>query len=321
MAETDVIIVNYNGMEHLETCLQSLMAQTYRDWRGIVVDNGSTDGSMEFVRQHFPEISIITLGMNTGFAFATNRGIADGSSPYVALINNDIALEHDWLERMVTALKAHPESGAVACKMMNFFDRQRLDAAGDVLTRGLIPEARGHGQRDEGQYDVEAYVFGPCAGAALYRRRVFERLGAFDESFFAFYEDIDLDYRMQSEGWKVLYVPSAVCFHKRGATMNTMRGMSVRLHVRNDILCLAKNIPVHVVMGHFASAALRRARTWIAFSRKGFLLEVCSALAQAAWRFPSLWWKRRARQSRTIQAEYLRSLIEQKPMPRSDNAD
>ncbi|HLA69653.1 MAG TPA: glycosyltransferase family 2 protein [Bacteroidota bacterium] len=311
MTETAVIIVNLNGMDHIETCLGSLFRQTYSDCEVILVDNGSTDGSLDFVRRNFPKVKVLRLEKNTGFAFATNRGIVQTSSPYIALLNNDIELEAKWLQNMVDVLKNHPQAGATACKMLNFFDRGIIDAAGDVLTRAITAEARGHGEQDFGQYDMADYVFGPCAGAAVYRREVFDQIGFFDERFFAFYEDIDLDFRMQSGGWKVMYVPSAVCFHKRGATVRTMQRMAVKLHVRNSILFVLKNVPSRTIVRRLPSILTSRLRAWFAYSRKGHTAAVLQGMMEAVMRVPEMLSERKAIQAqRKVTVEYIESLME-----------
>lgn len=311
MAETSVIIVNLNGIDHLETCLGSLARQSYSDCDVILVDNGSTDASVEFAMRRFPKVKVLMLERNTGFAFATNRGIEQTSSPYIALLNNDIEVEGKWLERMVRALKVHPEVGAVACKMLNFSNRSVIDAAGDVLTRAAMAEARGHGDLDQGQYDRADYVFGPCAGAAVYRREVFERIGMFDESFFAFYEDIDLDFRMQAAGWKALYVPSAVCYHKRGATVRTMRRMVAKLHVRNNIFYVLKNIPSGIILRRLPAVVAARLWTWFVYVREGNGVGVLQGVVEAVLKTPDMISKRKAlRSNRKVSVEYIESLMD-----------
>lgn len=311
MPETSVVIVNLNGMDHLQTCLGSLFRQSYSDFEVVLVDNGSTDRSVEFVKEQFPAVKVMQLEKNTGFAFATNRGIEYTSTRFVALLNNDIELKDTWLQEMVEALEGHPEVGAGACKMLNFADRSVIDAAGDALTRAAMAEARGHGEMDRGQYDQAGYVFGPCAGAALYRREVFEQVGTFDESFFAFYEDIDLDFRMQSSGWKVLYVPSAVCYHKRGATVRTMQRIAVKLHVRNNIFYLLKNVPSRTILRRLPAFTVARMHVWLAYIRRGHTVGVLLGLAEAMLKLPEMLSKRRTlRMQRKVEVKYIESLMD-----------
>ena len=310
MAETSVIIVNLNGREHLEACLNSLFRQTYSDCDVVLVDNGSTDGSIEFVKTRFPKVNVLQLGRNTGFAYATNRGIEQTASSFVALLNNDIEVDQRWLEKLVSILRGSPEAGAVACKMLNFSNRSVIDAAGDALTRAAMAEARGHGHPDRGQYDQADYIFGPCAGAAVYKREVFDQNGLFDESFFAFYEDIDLDFRMQSSGWKVLYEPSALCYHKRGATVRKMQRMAVMLHVRNNIFYVVKNIPGRTIVRRFPAILASRLKVWLAYVRNGNVTGVLRGIAEAVLKMPEMLSKRKALKARRkVSVVYIESLM------------
>lgn len=287
--------------------------QTYRDFAVVLVDNGSSDGSQEFVRQKFPEVHVISLTENHGFAGAVNRGIRQTHSPYVALLNNDVEVEDRWLENLVGALKRHPEVGSAVGKMLNFFSRDVIDAAGDVLTKSLSGQARGFGENDTGQYDRENYVFGPCAGAAVYKRSMLDQVGLFDETFFAFYEDIDLDFRCQMQGWKTLYVPSARCYHKRGATAQSMHRLAVRLHIRNHIFCYIKNLPWQILLKRFPVIVAARLKNYYEYTRDGYFLEVLRALRDVVVMFPEMLKKRKEIQrKRTIPLAQLDAVFGQK---------
>lgn len=310
MPESFVIIPSHNGREHLPGCLESLLAQTCRDFEALVVDNGSSDGSAAWVRERFPGVRVLELEGNQGFARAVNQGLRLASGDYVALLNNDVELDPRWLERMVAALKGDPHLGAAACKMLDFSSRGILDAAGDVLTRSGLASARGHGQPDRGQFDRPELVFGPCAGAAVYRRAVFDRVGRFDESFFAFYEDIDLDFRMQMQGFQTLYVPTAVCYHKRGATRKTMEREAVKLHVRNDLHCMVKNLPVKLFLKRWPWLIGGRIQHWAGQCGRGFTGPVLRGIAEAILGLPEMVAKRKAIQAASrVQAEHLESLM------------
>ena len=311
MAETVVLIPNYNGMKHLEKCLESLQRQTYGDFQIVIIDNGSTDRSCELITDRFPKVQIIEMEKNYGFAGAVNKGITATQSTYVSLLNNDVEVDPRWLEELVKALVDNSGVGAVACKMLNFYSRDEIDAAGDVLSRSGSAVARGHGESDKGQYDAEDEVFGPCAGAALYRRNIFESVGLFDDDFFAFYEDIDFDFRMQLQGWKAKYVPSAVCYHKRGATIQGMRAFAVRLHVRNHLMYMMKNIPVGILFGRFPLIVVSWLKSWYNYVRSGNLLPVVLGIAGAVLMIPSVVRKRREIQAkRRVPVEYIRSMMQ-----------
>ena len=310
MPETAIIIPNLNGMEHLETCLRSLEHQTERDFQTFLVDNGSTDGSVEFVRTAFPAVTVIPFDTNRGFATAVNEGIGRSTSRYVGLINSDIELDPGWLRAMILGMENRPDVGAVACKMLNFFARDVIDAAGDVLTRSASASARGHGVKDYGQYDAEEFVFGPCAGAALYRRGMFEEIGLFDDDFFAFYEDVDMDFRMQMCGWKTAYVPRAICYHKRGATMERMYPLAVKLHVRNHIFYLVKNLPGEIFFRRLPLILGSRLRNWFLYSRSGYLGEVLRGVLEAVLAIPVMWARRKKIQrKRRVSIGYIESFM------------
>ena len=207
-----VVIPNWNGRRWLPGCLAALAAQTRPPAEVVVVDNGSTDGSLERLAERHPDVRVLALGRNTGFAAAANRGIEAATSEAVALVNPDAVLAPDWLERTAAALAADPGAGAVACKMVDLDDPGRVYDAGDVLRRDGVCEQRGRFQRDDGRFDEPGEVFAACAGAALYRREAVLAVGGFDERFFAYLEDVDLGLRLRLAGWRCRYEPG-----RRGA--------------------------------------------------------------------------------------------------------
>ncbi len=214
-----VIIVNWNGKAYLRVCLESLRQQTHPDFRVIVVDNGSTDGSLQMLAHDYPEVQVEALGENLGFVVASNRGAAlAGPVDVLVMLNNDTEVEPQWLQALCDALEAHPHAGAAASKMLLFDRRDVLHSAGDVMAPGFFPQNRGVWEKDEGQYDEDIWVFGPCGGAAAYRRQVWEALGGFDPRLFMYLEDVDLAWRMQKAGWKTVFVPQARVYHHLSAT-------------------------------------------------------------------------------------------------------
>jgi GT2 family glycosyltransferase len=243
-----VVIPNWNGREFLDACLRSLRRQYFEDFETVVVDNGSTDDSVEFVTRNFPGTRVLPLGENRGFSVAVNAGIRAMSSELVALLNNDTELDPGWLQILVQAADAHPEAGLFASKLVDFHDRRLLDGAGDVLRRSGLPYRLGHGEVDRGQYDEPAFVFGACAAAALYRRSLFEEIGLFDEDFFAYCEDGDLSFRAQLAGYSCLYLPGAVVYHMGSASTGGKRSpTATRLGTQNGLSLLVKNLPTPLV--------------------------------------------------------------------------
>ena len=177
-ARVTAIVLSYDGRELLEVIMPSLFAQDYRDFRVLVVDNGSRDGSAALVRERWPQAEVLEIPHNVGVAAALNRGLARAApSELVALLNNDLELEPGWLGWLVRALEEHPQAGSATGKMLNFERRGELDGAGDLLMWSGAASHRGFGEPDDGGYDEPAWVFSPCAGAALYRRAAFADVG------------------------------------------------------------------------------------------------------------------------------------------------
>jgi GT2 family glycosyltransferase len=216
-----VITPNWNGLDYLEECLDSLERQTQAH-TVIMVDNGSTDGSLELARAKFPSVQIHAFPNNAGFAGGVNRGIKpalEQGFDYMALLNNDAVAQPDWLERLVATAEAHSETGIVTSKIKHF-DDPRLDSTGDFYSTWGFPFPRGRDEDDQGQYDgaEQRVVFGASGGASLYRADMLRQIGLFDERFFAYYEDVDISFRAQLAGWKVRYEPAAVVLHHIGGT-------------------------------------------------------------------------------------------------------
>jgi GT2 family glycosyltransferase len=198
--------------------LGSLAAQTRAPAEVLVVDDGSTDGSLALLAADHPGVSVLALGANRGFAVAANAGIRAARGAAIALVNTDIVLAPDWLERAAAALRAAPQSAAVATKLVDLADPTLLYDAGDVLRRDGACEQRGRFERDAGRYDAPGEVFSACAGAALYRRDAFLALGGFDERLGAYLEDVDLGLRLRALGWEAAEAPAARAVHLGGAT-------------------------------------------------------------------------------------------------------
>ncbi len=244
-----IVIPNWNGKRFLSPCLDSLQKQTYTSFEIIVVDNGSQDGSVALLTEHYPQVKLIALQHNTGFSYAVNRGIETGIGEYIGLVNNDTTLDEQWLEKMVLALRNHSEIGSVACKMLSYDDPTIFDGAGDGLRLGMLPARIGHGEKDIGQFDKSRYVLGACGGAALYRKSMLDEIGLFDEDFFAYLEDVDLGLRAQSAGYKCLYIPEAIIYHLGcGTTGSGYSKLVVRLSCRNNINMVVKNIPASLII-------------------------------------------------------------------------
>jgi GT2 family glycosyltransferase len=237
-----LIIVNYNGRQLLQACLASVLSQSFTDFEIIVVDNASQDGSVEYLAREFPQVKLILLPRNTGFAGGNNEGLKQAEGEFIALLNNDALADRAWLGKLVEGVKKNQGVGICASKML-VYGAPSIDSAGDGFATNLKGFKRGEGQSAD-QYSKEEYVFGACAGAALYRKKMLDEIGFFDESFFLLHEDTDLNLRAQLAGWKVLYVPSAVVYHKVRSSIGNMSDLAVYYALRNSELVRLKNVPL-----------------------------------------------------------------------------
>lgn len=238
-----VVIPNWNGADHISACLDSLIDQTLEP-HIIVVDNGSKDNSLEILRK-YTAVEVIEHPRNKGFTGGVNAGfkkaIADGFH-YVAAFNNDAVADKRWLAELVDCLKSDPGVGIVTCKLLTS-DGKRLDSTGDYYTSWGLPYPRGRGETDIDKYDEQTDIFAASGGASLYRVSMLEKIGLFDEDFFAYYEDVDLSFRAQLAGWKICYVPQAKAYHQIGGTSSQHRGFTTYQTMKNLPLLLIKNVP------------------------------------------------------------------------------
>lgn len=245
-----IIIPHLNGKHHLDDCLGSLRRQTYTDFEIILVDNGSTDGSQGYIREHFPEVTLLELNKNMGFTGACNAGYDASAGDLVVLLNNDTEVNPRWLEALIDAFERVPDAGGVASKMLLFDQRDVLHTAGDYYTVDGLPGNRGVWQKDTGQYDNETYVFSACGGAAAYRRQLLEEIGFLDDDFFFSCEDMDLAWRINLAGHKVLYAPDAIVYHKLKASAG-LGAASSYYDGRNFLYIIWKNYPSSLLRRHW----------------------------------------------------------------------
>ncbi len=248
-SKVSVIIPNWNTRRWLAGCLDGLQAQNYRDFQVILVDNGSTDNSLAFVSEHYPEVEILPLPENRGFAAAINIGLKQAGSEYVALLNVDTAPRPNWLAKLVETMEySPPDVGCLASKMLTLDDPHIIDDAGDTFSWYGSARKRGLGE-PAGDYCQAGEVFSACAGAALYRRAFFEEVGDLDENFVSYLEDVDLGLRGRLLAYRCLYVPTAEVLHQgQGAGMG--RSRYVYLMTRNRLALLLKNIPLELLFKH-----------------------------------------------------------------------
>lgn len=245
--KVSVIITNWNGIGLLEGCLESLRQQEFRPFSTILVDNGSTDGSIEFVARHYPDVKTISLPKNAGFSTATNIALKTIKTSYVALLNNDATAHPSWLKNLVQALDDSKEAGFAASKICFYNNPSRIDRAGDSYTRAGVGHLRGRGMPSEA-YDRQEWVFGACAAAALYRTEMLDDIGLFDEDFFLLYEDVDLSLRAQLSGYRCLFVPEAIVYHKASSSIMRDSSVSVYYGHRNLEWVYLQNMPGRMIL-------------------------------------------------------------------------
>ena len=244
MKQAAVVIPNWNGMKYLEGCLGSLCRQEGVSFDIILVDNGSEDGSLSFVRENFPEVNIIELHENTGFCHAVNEGIKNCRTKYVILLNNDTVCRPGFVKELVSAISARPGAFSCQAKMLDMKDPSLLDDAGDSYCALGWAFAEGRGKQEK-RYVRERQIFASCAGAAIYRRSAFERTGLFDERHFAYLEDIDIGYRARLLGYKNYFIPGAAVEHAGSAASGSRHNeFKVHLSARNSVWLIRKNMPL-----------------------------------------------------------------------------
>jgi GT2 family glycosyltransferase len=243
MAEwrASVIIPTWNGYDLLRDALDSLRRQTFTDAEIIVVDNGSSDGTSELIAVEYPEVRVIQLAENRGFAVAVNEGIRASSGEVVVLMNNDTIAEPGWLKALVETMSLAPDIAACASRMLIASAPDRIDSAGDRM--GLFASAVGHGEPDGPRFTVAREVLTASAGAAAYRRSALDEVGLFDERFFAYFEDVDLGLRLRLAGYRCMYAPEARILHVGSATASRIPEIKFFLLMRNSLFIFFQYMP------------------------------------------------------------------------------
>ncbi len=238
-----VIIVNWNGLDYLQTCLSALLVQTEIAFETLVIDNGSTDGSVQWLQSTYPQVQLIRNSENRGFAEANNQGIRATQGEYVVLLNNDALPSPGWVVSLVAAADSNPCVGMVASQIRLAHAPDRLDSAGIEVDVLGIAWNRHWGAPVAAEPSTPLEVFGPSAAAALYRREMLEEIGLFDERYFAYYEDVELAWRARRAGWRCLYVPAACVLHIHSATASKISGFKAYQIGLNKWRTLFKQYP------------------------------------------------------------------------------
>ncbi|HVO43926.1 MAG TPA: glycosyltransferase family 2 protein [Aggregatilineales bacterium] len=306
-----VIIPNWNGARFLPTCLEALRRQTYPTIEIIVADNASSDGSQALLRHQYPEVKIVPLPKNRGFTGACNAGLQAASGTFKALLNNDTEVDPGWVGALVDTFDRHPEVGLIASKMLLFDRRDYLHTAGDFYRVNGQPGNRGVWQRDEGQFDREAYVFSACGGSAAYRRQMLDEIGLLDDEFFFSLEDMDLAWRAQLAGWRCLYTPRAVVYHQLAATGGGVTASF--FDGRNAIYVLVKDYPGplwrkyrRAIIAHQVAIAGEAIHAWRGAAARARLRGMAAGLLGIPRMLAK---RRRVQKTRRVTIEYLESVL------------
>jgi GT2 family glycosyltransferase len=268
-----IIVVNWNGERFLKKCLGALSAQSYGNREIILVDNGSSDNSVCFTREKFPEVKIVALGENRGFTGGNAAGLEIAQGAYIALVNNDARVERAWLENLIQPMLTDRSVGICASKLI-FEESHTVNSAGDGLTTAGVGFNRGLGGNAL-DFNLPEVVFSACGAAVLYRRRMLDEIGFLDDDFFLYDEDTDLSFRAQLSGWKCIYVPTAVAYHAANATSRRLSDLHVYYHTRNLEFVWIKNMPAGLMirfahhkviqeLGSFCYLCLRHGK-WVPF--------------------------------------------------------
>jgi len=302
-----IVIPNWNGHKLLKICLPSLTAQTFLDFEIIVVDNGSTDESIQYIEENFPQVNLIKLPLNIGFSPAANKGILVSKGTYIILINNDTKVDKDCIRNLVSAANLHPEVGMVAAKMLQFFNPELIDSAGDYIDMVGHADNIGFGEPSE-KFKTSNFVFLVTGGGGLFKREMLEKIGLFDETFFAYYEDVDLCLRAQMAGFKGWFESTAKIWHIHKATSRKNLKLTEYLQFRNMTQTIITDFPAKLFKNpyHLLMLFLVNLNTVRFLGTHGYFKEAISSEWYILKNWQKLIQKRRAvQQMKKVSDEYM----------------
>lgn len=288
-----MIVVNWNGKQFLDVCLLAMRRQTFRDFETILVDNGSSDGSVEYVRTAYPEVKLVSLPENGGFTGGNITGYELATGSLIVLLNNDTEAHPEWLEQIHEASRLFPKAGSFASKMMYFDARRRIENCGFSISPAGTTTDLGRDEPDGPEWTSCHEVFGACGGAVAYRRSMLEDVGFLDPDFFMIYEDVDLSFRAQLRGYRCVYVPTAIVYHRYRASLETVPARQVFYSQRNIEFVYFKNMPTGLMLRSLAQRIVYEIGAALYFLEKGSGKAFMSAKFEVIKHFPSIWRKRR----------------------------
>ena len=293
-----VVIVNWNGIRVLNKCLAALEQQAFSDFEILIIDNGSTDGSLEALRTSRPQVSIRSLPNNLGFAAANNLGFQMARGKWIAPLNNDAFPETGWLASLLQAAEQSSEFSFFASCLLSQNDPSRIDGLGDIYHVSGMAWRKGHGESLRPADALPSEVFGPCAAAALFQRDQVLDAGGFDEAFFCYHEDVDLAFRLRLLGYRCLYVPEARVIHQ-GSSSHGPRSDFVLYHGhRNLVWTYLKNMPPHLFTRYLPLHFFLNLATLFWFTARGQGRPIFRAKWDALRGLPRVWGQRKRIQER-----------------------
>jgi GT2 family glycosyltransferase len=314
MPEISVIIPHWNAKHLLETCLTALRRQTFRDFETILVDNGSEDGSPDYVRTSFPEVKLLALPDNRGFTGGVLVGYEQASGELIVLLNNDTEADSRWLEEIRKASHAYPEAGSFASKMIYFDERSRIENCGfDMGIAGSVVDL-GRDELCGPEWSQPRKVFGGCGGAVAYRRRMLEDVGFLDADFVMIYEDTDLSFRAQLRGYECVYVPDAIVYHRYRVTIGKVPSRQVFYSQRNIEFVYLKNMPLALILRSLPQRLLYEVGAAIYFCKKRNGSAFLRAKLDVLRCLPSIWRKRKEIQNRRTMTDWQMRKVLQKSL-------
>lgn len=273
-----IVIPSWNARKFIDITLKSLQ-KMHTDV--VVIDNGSSDGTEDFLHKNFPETVVLRNKTNLGFAGGVNVGISYALKhgyKFVALFNNDAVADENWLKELVEVMNCNKQCGIVTSKIL-LDDKKHLDSTGDFYTIYGIPFPRGRHELDHKQYDKEINVFGASGGASLYRVEMLRAVGFFDDDFFAYYEDVDISFRAQQAGWKVLYEPKAIVYHQLSQTSSRLGKKFTYYHsIKNMCLLYDRNMPARLYWKYLPLFSYKLLRAFVGSFKHGSTLVFLKAI-------------------------------------------
>lgn len=265
-----IVVLNWNGENLIEDCISSINELNYKNLEVIVVDNNSTDKSLKII-SNFPDIKLIQNSSNIGFAAGMNIGIKNSNGKYVATLNNDVEVDRNWLKRPIEILESNNSIGIISCRQMIHGQNDKIDVIYNYMNHYLLPQPEyKEFHFNSNLTNKEGYVFSASGASAIYRKAMLNKIGLFDERFFAYHEESDLHTRALFHAWKCFFVPSSVVFHKGSKSFNKMSPTFHYFHERNRWWYIWKNFPVSIIITNAVWLILMELRIFrvIAFKSK-----------------------------------------------------